>query len=113
MNTIIFQKTYEIYSLLSKLIWQFPKKDRHSLGIRLETALLNLLEAIIEAEQTLPALKEKSLLGAIIKAELTKIFLRLSVENALIKETNYFRFIQTLVEIQKMLNGWRKSLRLT
>ncbi|MBU1033037.1 MAG: four helix bundle protein [Patescibacteria group bacterium] len=111
MNTIVLQKSCEIYSRLNRLIGGWPKRERYNLGLRLETSCLVLLEQIVSAEQTVPVLKDHHLLDAGVKTEVIKILLRMSVERQLIKETNYFSISSNLVEIGKMIGGWRKSLR--
>lgn len=112
MNTILLQKTYLLYNQLSQHIARFPKLERYSLGLKLDSACLILLEEIITAEQTIPVLKDKALLEASVKTEIIKIFLRLAMEQTLIKETNYFSWSAMLIEIGKMIGGWKKSLRI-
>jgi len=109
-HTIIFQKAYDAYRLLADLTEFFPKKDRFGIGVRLENTILNLLEAIITAETTIPALKERALLEAVTQAEISAIIARLAMERDLIKETNYFFLAESFREIAKMTIGWRKSL---
>jgi len=109
-HTIIFQKAYDAYRLLAELTEFFPKKDRFGIGIRMENTFLHLLEAIITAETTIPALKDRALIEAITQAEISAVLARLAMERDLIKETNYFFFAESFREIAKMTNGWRKSL---
>ncbi|OGH80562.1 MAG: hypothetical protein A3I29_03900 [Candidatus Magasanikbacteria bacterium RIFCSPLOWO2_02_FULL_44_11] len=111
MNTILLQKTYEVYRQVSVEIASFPKFDRYSVGMKIDSASLGLIEAIITAEQAEPILKDRALIEASVKNEVTKIFLRLALERKLIKETNYFVWSGMLVEVGKMIGGWRKSLR--
>lgn len=111
MNTILLQKTCVLYNQLSQHITRFPKLERYSLGLKLDNTCLLLLEEIITAEQTVPVLKDKALLEASVKSEVVKILLRLAMEQKLIKETNYFAWSAILIEIGKMIGGWKKSLR--
>ena len=111
MNTILLQKTYGLYNQLSQHIARFPKFERYSLGLKIDNSCLLLLEQIITAEQTMPVLKDKALLEASVKAEIIKILLRLALEQKLIKETNYFAWSAMLIEIGRMIGGWKKSLR--
>jgi len=109
-HTIIFQKACDDYRLLADLTEFFPKKDRYGIGVRFENTILHLLEAIITAETTAPALKERALIEVITQAEIAAVLARLSMERDLIKETNYFLLAESFMEIAKMTNGWRKSL---
>lgn len=81
------------------------------MGLKLDNSCLLLLEEIITAEQAIPVLKDKALLAASVKSEVIKILLRLAMEQKLIKETNYFAWSAMLIEIGKMIGGWKKSLR--
>lgn len=110
MNTITLQKSYDLYSKISKITNNFPKKERFSIGLKIDNISLELLEKIIESEQTKSVLKDKSLLEALIKTETLKLLLRLCLEKTLIKETNYFSWSENLIEIKKMIQGWRRSL---
>lgn len=111
MQTILFQKTLDLYLETSKLPEKFPKKDRYGLGLKMENNCLVLLELIISAEQAPPVLKDKILSEASVKTEIAKIFIRICMEKKLIKETGYFSLTSKLVEIGKMIGGWKKSLR--
>lgn len=111
MNTALSQKTTVLYLQLSALATKMPKIERYSLGLKLDNTCLTLIEDIIMAEQALPIFKDKPLQEASAKCEILKIFLRLILEKKLIKETNYFAWSADLVEIGKMIGGWRKSLR--
>lgn len=111
MNTMLLQKSYQLYTVMARHIAQFPKVERYSLGLKLDTACLTLMEKIITAEQTAPVLKDKALEEASVKTQLMQILLRCAMEQNLIKETNYFSWSALLVEIGKMIGGWRKSLR--
>ena len=111
MNTILLQKTYGLYNQLSQHIARFPKFERYGFGLKLDNSCLLLLEQIITAEQTTPILKDKALLEASVKAEIITCLLRLAMEQKLIKETNYFAWSAALIEIGKMIGGWKKSLR--
>ena len=111
MHSILLQKSHDLFCLVNKLTATFPKKERYGLGLKIDASCLNLLEAIIEVEQTLPVLKDRALIVASVKNEFAAILLRLAMERNLIKETNYFAAVQFTVEIGKLIGGWRKSFR--
>lgn len=111
MNSFTLQKAYTLYVQLTRLITHWPKRERYNLGGRLETTSLLLLENIITAEQTVPVMKDRALLEASIKSEILKLLLRIAMEQQLMKETNYFTMSQQVLEIGKMIGGWRKSLQ--
>ncbi len=109
-HSLTFSKTYDAYRLIADLTMNFPKKDRYTLGVRLETSTLDLLARIIEAETTVAALKDRALIAAVVSADVCAVLTRLALERKLIVETNYFTLAESFQEIAKMANGWRKSL---
>ena len=50
MNTILLQKSYQLYVDINKLTTFFPKRDRYDLGLKIDNSCLELIELIIEAE---------------------------------------------------------------
>lgn len=110
MNTIVLQKTYILYTKISDHVSRLPKIVRYSLGLAIDKSNLELLEFLAAAEHAEPVLKNRILLDANTKAEVLKLLLRILVEKKLLSETNYFSFSSDLIEIGKMIGGWRKSL---
>lgn len=109
-HSLLYQKVYPTYLAVADLVTYFPKKDRYSIGIRLETELLELLKQAITAEVALPSLKDRALVYVITQAEISKVLIRGALDRTCIKETSYFSLAEKLEEIAKMANGWRKSL---
>lgn len=109
-HSLVFAKAYDAYQLVASLVQDFTKKDRYSIGVRLETQFLLLIEDIVTAEVTVPALKDRALISATVRADVASVLVRLTLERKLIRETNYFLLANALTEIAKMATGWRKSL---
>jgi len=65
---------------------------------------------VTEAEISPSVLQDRVLLQAHVKARSAKLLLRLSLERKLITENLYFNQAERLIEIEKMISGWRKSL---
>ncbi len=105
----IFQKTYETYKVFYLYLVHFPKKDRYTLGQRGENALLDLLEAIIQASQTSKTDKLPILQKASIKLDQMKVFVRLYKDLKILDSKKYLSLESNLQEIGKMLGGWIKS----
>ncbi len=105
----IFTKTYELYKTYYQLLPNFPKKDRYALGLKCETALLDLLEGIILAgnlsrTEKLPTLKRVS-----VNVDLLKVLFRLLKDLKVIDIKKYLALEGSLQEIGKMLGGWIKT----
>lgn len=99
-------KIYKTYRILTPLLASFPKPQRYSLGQTMDRGLLTMLEHIFEANAMPSPLREAPLLKALAKCELVKILVRLSCEESIILDTQYFQLIAGLHEITKMLQGW-------
>lgn len=106
----LFGKLYEFYKLLYLSLKFFPKKDRYSLGQKLDTLTLTVFELVIMAgtngqDKKLPIL-EKS----IVSLDLLKILLRLSKDIKALDNKKYLQLEQSLQEIGRMLGGWKRSI---
>lgn len=105
----IFQKTYELYKLFYQYIVNFPKRDRYSLGKRLEDSIIEFLEAIIKASQLTKIEKLPVLQNASIKLDVIKVFIRLCNDLKILDTKKYLILQTSIQEIGKMLGGWIKA----
>lgn len=105
-NLAIFEKTYELILWLYPTVNKFPKSQRFVLGQRMETAILEILEGIIEANQE----RNKVLYLKRVSVELDKlrILVRLSKDMRFISIKQYQFAAEKINEIGKMLGGWLK-----
>ena len=94
------------------MIFSLPKFERYSLGERMETALLDLIELTVIANSETKLAKEAVLRQANAKNETLKIFYSLAFELKLIEFKTYIGFESQLIENGKMINGWIKYLKL-
>ena len=109
-DTPIVQKTSDFYQELYLIIEKMPKRDKYSLGQKLETTTLDLLEILITASNT----KEEKLIWlnkASTKIDLLKILVRLSFEIKSIDQKKYLKLEKILQEIGKMIGGWIRSTK--
>jgi len=102
----IFEKTYELILWLYPAINKFPKSQRFVLGQRIENAILEIFEGIIEANQEknkMPFLKKIS-----VELDKLRILIRLSKDLKFISIRQYSFSAEKINEIGKMLGGWMK-----
>lgn len=104
----IFHKTYELALWLYPIVNKFPKSQRFVLGQRIENALLDFLELLIEAK--LSKLKMDSLQRASVKIDKLRILMRLVKDFKFISIKQYSFVSANVDEIGRMLGGWLKSL---
>jgi len=105
----IFQKAYEFYKSFYTLVAHFPKKDRFTIGQKIESTILDLIEDIITASQLnkqekLPVLKRAS-----VKLDLLKIFIRMSKDLKILDNKKYLLLESQILEIGRMLGGWIRA----
>lgn len=107
----IFQKIYDFYTLLYEYLKLFPKKNRYSLGQKIDTLTLTIFEQVIAAGMTSQDKKLATLERAIVSLDLLKILIRLAKDVRALDNKKYLQLEQALQEIGRMLGGWRKSLK--
>lgn len=114
MDTLpIINRTYELYKLVVDINSHLEKRWRYSLGVSLESTLMDGLSELIMAKNAPKALKSSYLLKASSHIEIATLKLRLILELGLANETKIFQAQAKLTEIGKMLGGWLKSLNST
>jgi len=105
----IFQKAYELYKVFYEYEAHFPKKDRYTLGQRIENAILDVIEAIIIASQLSKSEKLPVLKKASVKLDLLKVLVRLAKDLKALDNKKYLILESNIQEIGKMLGGWIKA----
>ena len=103
----ILAKIYDFYQLLTQSVTSFPKSRRYSLGLRLDSLTLEIIESILAVPFTKNKLQNLQQIS--IKLDTLKILIRLSKDCDSISSKKYFHLQLKLSEIGKMLGGWIKS----
>jgi uncharacterized protein YehS (DUF1456 family) len=106
----VINRTYEVYKGLAVILPVLPKQERYSIGQSCETSVLTLLENLIMAKHAPKAQKTSYLIRASAQHEIAVLKLRLILELKLANETNVLKLQAKLVEVGRMLGGWRKSI---
>lgn len=105
----IINRTQELYLNTSKITEKLPTLQRQTIGKRLEDNILVLLELLIMAKHAPTAHKSPYLIKASAQAEITQFELRILLDRKLANETTLHQLQAKVVEIGRMLGGWRKS----
>jgi len=108
-TTPLVNKVYYFYKYLHEVIVEFPKTKRYSLGETLDITTIRLLELIMLAYHESGRDKQVTLRRASVKADLLKIFLRMSWELKCIDAKKYLILSSEIVEIGRMIGGWIKK----
>ena len=88
----------------------FPKDTRYTLGNKIDSDFLEVLENIIKAGYSSKAEKEIFLKCASVKLDLLKFFLQISWQIESLGDKKYIRLSEKLDEVGRMLGGWIRSL---
>lgn len=107
----IFTKLYDFYKNLYSKLELFPKRDRYSLGQRLDNISLEIFEQIFKISISPKEQKIEILINMSSKIDLLKVLLRLSSDNKSLDTKSYLLLQQKLQEIGKMAGGWLKYFK--
>jgi hypothetical protein len=103
-HPVIVQKLYDILVWVSPVISKFPKDKRYTVGTRMETLLLEVLETLVEASYSHN--KMNLLKKANSDLEKFRFLARLSKDLRFI-DLRRFSFLASHVdEVGNMLGGW-------
>lgn len=93
------------------VVEKMEKKDKYTLGEKIETTTLDLFELLIEASYGLKDEKISPLNKATVKLDLLKILICLAENTKSIPTKKYLFLEEKLQEIGRMLGGWIKSVK--
>ena len=106
----VIAKEKESYNYWLILHRNFPKTERYGLGRKIDFLFLEILELSFTASY-LPIDPKIIMLGKILtRLDILKFFSQLAWENKLIPNDKYIELSERLLEIGRMLGGWRKGL---
>jgi four helix bundle protein len=107
---VIFTRTYDFISHLLPITMNFPKSQRFVVTNRLQNAMLNFQELIIEANARRGMQRADKL--RLADAELVKVrlYLRLCEKWKWITPGQYHHTSGMIAEIGRLLGGWLKTV---
>lgn len=106
--TPVVEKHYKLILWILPKIANFPKDQRFLLADRIEIILLDILELLIEAVYSRD--KKDILVSANLKLEKLRFMVRIAKDMKYINVKGYDYFCQSVLEIGRMVGGWKKSL---
>lgn len=107
----VLTKLYDFYRDITQDLTSFPKTKKYSLGQKIDSLTLEIIEFTLTAgylskEEKVPVLQKVS-----IKLDLLKMLIRLSWETKCIDNNKYQLLSSQLVEIGRMIGGWIKTVK--
>ncbi|MBP7767274.1 four helix bundle protein [Candidatus Saccharibacteria bacterium] len=107
----VINRTQELYEQISKITDKFPSLQKQTIGKRVENSTLLLLELLIMAKHAPTAHKGPYLIKASAQTEIIQFHLRILLNRKLANETTLHQLQAKVIEIGRMLGGWRKSVQ--
>ena len=87
-----------------------PRTSRYTLGARIETHFLDLLEIIYQAYYAPIDKKSEKIILGISKNDLLKYLLQIAWENKMIRDASYALIVEKVEGVGKILGGWKNSV---
>ena len=109
-NLSIINQTIALYKLWQEFLPHFPKTSRYSLGVKIDTLIIEIAGLFFTAgrlpkEQKLPYLQKTGL-----KLDTLKFLFQMAWEIKSLDNKKYIIISEKLDEIGKMLGGWTKQI---
>ena len=106
---ILTNRLCGIYKLFHEYLKLFPKEEKFSLGVKIESVILEILSYTISASYKPKHNKRELLIKASDSADILKILVRLTHETGSLNKQKYLTIEEKLIEVGKMIGGWLKS----
>jgi 23S rRNA-intervening sequence protein len=106
----VLQKVKALYLIWYRYYQEIPKTHRYSLGTRIDTFFIEIMEAIAVASFLSKTEKQPYVRLAIRKVDTLKILLMILWETKSLDNKKYIVLSVPLEEIGKMLGGWNGQL---
>jgi len=106
----IIQRLTETYKLWHEYVQHFPKNSKYTLGLKIDSLFLEIIELIFSAKYQTKQEKLPTIINASNRLDLLKFFLQIAWETKALDDKKYITLSEKLNEIGKMLGGWHRQL---
>jgi hypothetical protein len=107
---VIFTRTYDLLTWLLPLAEKFPRSQRFVITQRLQGAVLDFQELIIEANNQRGLLRAGNLHQADSELRKARLYLRLCEKWGWLSPGQYRHVSSMVAEIGRLLGGWLKTV---
>ncbi|MDO8470617.1 MAG: four helix bundle protein [bacterium] len=104
------QKLVSAYKLWHEYFPHFPKTSRYTIGEKIDTLFIEIIENVIIASFLSKQEKVPSIKNGLVKLDVLKFFLQVAWEIKAFDNKKYIELSEQLHEVGKMLGGWKKGL---
>jgi hypothetical protein len=105
---VIFSRTYDLICWLLPLTLNFPRTQRFLVTGRLQNAVLDFQELLIEANSVRGVNRVEKLRAADAELLKVRLYLRMCLRWEWIKEGQYQHVSEMVAEVGRLLGGWQK-----
>lgn len=103
-------KLKDVYGTWQIYREQMPKRNRYSLGSKIDEVFLTAIEYCFLASYAPLNAKMELLNRAISRIDLLKLLAQLAWEIQALDSKKYVNLLEPLTEVGRMLGGWKKGL---
>ena len=107
---ILTNRLCDIYKLFHEYLKVFPKEEKFSLGVKIESVILEILGYTTSASYKPKHNKRELLTKASDSTDLLKILVRLAYETESLNKQRYLVLEEKIIEAGKMIGGWLRSM---
>ena len=108
---VIFHKVGQLYRLVHDRVSRFPKVSRHTLGVRIELTIIEIIEYLYLAHSKRGASRLLILNRVDVQLRVLFMHLRLAHSTQCLNDAGFAEISTMAVEIGKMLGGWMKQTK--
>jgi len=109
-NLPISESLVKAYKTWYDIIDHLPKKARFTLGARIDTTFLDIMELVFTAGVLPKDKKESYVQKALLRLDILKLLLRVSWETKALDNRHYLVISEQIDEVGRMLGGWQRQL---
>lgn len=106
----VVEHAIAVYKLWHEYRSDFPKSSRYTLGDKIDTIFIQVLECLFVASYQNKADKLPTILIAVRKTDLLKFFLRIAWELHALDNKKYALLSEKTDELGRMIGGWKRGL---
>ena len=106
----VITHTLSVYKLWHGYQNDFPKNLRYTLGEKIDTTFIQILESLFIASYESKIDKLPTIRLAIRKIDILKFFLQVSWEMKALDNKKYILISEKMSELGRMIGGWKKGL---
>jgi hypothetical protein len=106
----VIEHAVTVYKRWQEYRDHFPKKSRYTLGDRIDTLFIQILEFLFIASYQNKAEKLPTIVAALKKTDVLKFLLRIAWETHALDTKKYAVISEEMQELGRMIGGWKRGL---